>query len=568
MTGERTEATGLETPEATTETGQAEATAPEAATAPAPQDMAGDDAFDENASFADLLEAHSGAAETVRTGERVKATVVAIGEDTVFVATGAKVDGLVDRKELEDAEGNLPVAVGDVLELYVVSANANEIKLSRAMGGQVGLAQMEDALNAGIPIEGKVTGPCKGGFNVEVLKRRAFCPASQMDLRPGAEPDSFTGQTFQFLITRLEQNGRNIVVSRRMLLEREQAESLSALMENVKEGDVLEGAVARLAPFGAFVEIAPGLEGMVHVSELSWSRVQQPDEAVSVGDKVRVKVLGIAGAEEGKGGKDSRKGPRISLSIRQVSGDPWQDVADRLDADQILTGKVTRLAPFGAFIEVLPGVEGLVHLSEMSWTRRINKPEEAVTPGETVSVKIKELDPARKRLSLSLRDAEGDPWATVEERFPAGSTVTGTVEKRAPFGLFVNLAPGVTGLLPNAVAATSPQSKTYAGLNPGAEVSLVVRDLDVKARRISLAPADATGEDDGEWRKLAQPQKREPREGRGGSRDGGRDGGRDWNRDGGRGSRSSAPATVVSGDSSGFGSLGSALQAALEKRKK
>ncbi len=233
MTGERTEATGLQAPEATTETGQAEATAPEATTAPAPQDMAGDDAFDENASFADLLEAHSGAAETVRTGERVKATVVAIGEDTVFVATGAKVDGLVDRKELEDAEGNLPVAVGDVLELYVVSANANEIKLSRAMGGQVGLAQMEDALNAGIPIEGKVTGPCKGGFNVEVLKRRAFCPASQMDLRPGAEPDSFTGQTFQFLITRLEQNGRNIVVSRRMLLEREQAEALSALMENV-----------------------------------------------------------------------------------------------------------------------------------------------------------------------------------------------------------------------------------------------------------------------------------------------------------------------------------------------
>ncbi|BFR48606.1 30S ribosomal protein S1 [Nitratidesulfovibrio sp. HK-II] len=561
MTGERTEGTGLESPEATPETAQAEAPAHEAAAAPAPQeaapvDMSGDDAFDENASFADLLEAHSGTAETVRTGERVKATVVAIGEDTVFVATGAKVDGIVERKELEDAEGNLPLAVGDVLELYVVSANANEIKLSRAMTGQAGLAQLEDARSGGIPVEGRVTGPCKGGFNVEVLKRRAFCPASQMDLRPGAEPDSFTGQTFQFLVTRLEQNGRNIVVSRRMLLEREQAESLSALMQSVNEGDVLEGTVARLAPFGAFVEIAPGLEGMVHVSELSWSRVQQADEAVSVGDKVRVKVLGISGAEEGKGGKDSRKGPRISLSIRQVSGDPWQDVADRLDADQVLTGKVTRLAPFGAFIEVLPGVEGLVHLSEMSWTRRINKPEEAVTPGETVTVKVKELDPARKRLSLSLRDAEGDPWSTAEERFPAGSTVTGTVEKRAPFGLFVNLAPGVTGLLPNAVAATSPQSKTYANMNPGAEVSLVVRDIDVKARRISLAPADATGEDDGEWRKYGQPQKREHH------------GGREGGREGGRGQRSSAPTTVVAGDSGGFGILGNALQAALEKRKK
>ena len=183
----------------------------------APVEMSEDDAFDENASFADLLEAHSGTAETVRTGERVKATVVAIGEDTVFVATGAKVDGLVERKELEDAEGNLSLAVGDVLELYVVSANASEIKLSRAMSGQAGLAQLEDALSGGIPVEGRVTGPCKGGFSVEVMKRRAFCPASQMDLRPGAEPDSFTGQTFQFLITRLEQNGRNIVVSRRKI---------------------------------------------------------------------------------------------------------------------------------------------------------------------------------------------------------------------------------------------------------------------------------------------------------------------------------------------------------------
>lgn len=554
MTGEPTEAAGLATPEAATDATPAEAAAPEALAAML--DTGDDNAFDENASFADLLEAHSGTTETVRTGERVKATVVAIGEDTVFVATGAKVDGLVERKELEDAEGNLPLAVGDVLELYVVSATANEIKLSRAMGGQVGLAQLEDASSAGIPVEGRVMGPCKGGFSVEIMKRRAFCPASQMDLRPGAEPESFTGQTFLFLITRLEHNGRNIVVSRRMLLEREQAESLSALMQNVKEGDVLEGVVSRLAPFGAFVEIAPGLEGMVHVSELSWSRVQQPDEAVSAGDRVRVKVLSMAGMEDGRGGKDSRKGPRISLSVRQVSGDPWQEVAQRLDIDQVLTGRVTRLAPFGAFIEVLPGVEGLVHLSEMSWTRRIGKPEEAVTPGETVSVKIRELDPARKRLSLSLRDAEGDPWATVAERFPAGSTVTGSVEKRAPFGLFVNLAPGVTGLLANAVAATSPRSRTYAGLNPGAEVTLVVRELDTRARRISLAPADATGEDDGEWRKYAQPQKRDQRDGQGSSRTGG------------RGPRASAPTTVVAGDAGGFGTLGSALQAALEKRKK
>jgi small subunit ribosomal protein S1 len=245
---------------------------------------------------------------------------------------------------------------------------------------------------------------------------------------------------------------------------------------------------------------------MVHLSELSWSRVQQPDEAVSVGDKLRAKLLSIQEGESGKA-------PRIGLSVKQAEGDPWQSVSERLAVDQIITGKVTRLAQFGAFVEILPGVEGLVHLSEMSWVKRVNKAEDVIAPGDTVSAKIKEIDPERRRISLSMKDSEGDPWADVDERFAVGSVVPGTVEKRAQFGLFVNLAPGITALLPAGLASNSGEAKQLSRLGQGDSVTLAVKAVDSANRRITLAPLDAA-EDDGEWRKFAKPEakKQESRE--------------------------------------------------------
>lgn len=446
--------------------------------------------IEENASFADLLEAHGAGSDAVRQGERINAAVIAITEDTVFVDTGSKVDGVVERKELEQPDGTLP-AIGDKVELYVISVTPQEIRLSRTMGAHGGATALIEARDAAVPVEGKVTGTCKGGYNVEVMNRRAFCPGSQIDLHPLADAESVVGQTFPFLVTKVEKGGRNIVVSRRMLLDRERQESLSAFLETIKEGDVIEGTVARLTAFGAFLTIAPGVEGLVHVSELSWARVQQPDEAVTVGDTLRVKVLSIAQDPKGRG-------MRISLSAKQAMGDPWSDVAERLVAGQVVEGKVIRLAPFGAFVEVLPGIEGLVHVSEMSWTRRINKPEDAVAAGDVISVKVKEFDAARRRLSLSMRDAEGDPWADAAERFPVGSTVNGTIEKRAQFGLFVNIAPGITGLLPAGLANSSPASAAIAKMNAGDTIELLVRELDTTARKITLAPEGAGSSRSGE----------------------------------------------------------------------
>lgn len=454
---------------------------------------------DEEMSFAEMLaeQEREGAPQSrLQPGQRVSVRIVAITNDTVFVSTGSKVDGIVDREEME-VDGELPYQVGDMLDLYVVTVSPQEVKLSRILRGAGSINALEEAKESGLPVEGKVTAQVKGGYSVDIMKRRAFCPTSQIDIRPPADPEEPVGKIYPFLITRLEKGGRNIVVSRRTLLEREQAENRDALLAEINEGDVLEGAVTRLAPFGAFVELSPGVDGLVHLSELSWTRVGQADEAVSLGDKVRVKVMGI--------NKDD-KGTRISLSIKQVTDDPWKEAANRLAVGEVVSGKVVRNAPFGAFVEVLPGVEGLVHLSELSYEKRVMKADEIVVPGDVVSVKIKEVDPDKRRISLSLRDASGNPWDTVKESLPLDAEITGTVEKRAPFGLFITLSPGITGLMPNTVIQASPSRKALERLGPGEAVLVRVKDIDVQNRRISLAPAgeneaDASLEKD--WKRHA-----------------------------------------------------------------
>lgn len=482
--------------------------APDAAPASSGPASSGPDAAPESAaangedeiSFAEMLARQESENSGVRLepGQRVSVRIVAVTADTVFVSTGSKVDGIVDREELE-VDGELPYQTGDMLDLYVVTVSPQEVKLSRILRGAGSLNALEEAREAGLPVEGRVTGQVKGGYAVDIMKRRAFCPVSQIDLRPLEDPESPVGKMYPFLITRLEKSGRNIVVSRRLLLEREQAENIEALLEDLHEGDVREGVITRLAPFGAFVELAPGVEGLAHLSELSWSRVAQADEAVSVGDRVRVKIMGIAKGD---------KGVRISLSLKAVTDDPWKDAAARLPVGELTSGKVTRLAPFGAFVEVLPGVEGLVHLSELSYEKRVMKAEEIVTPGEIVNVKIKEVEPEKRRISLSLRDAAGNPWDNVRETLPLGADITGTVEKRAPFGLFVTLSPGITGLLPNAVIQASPARRNLERLNPGDPVAVRVRALDEQARRISLAPAgeEDSGVEEKDWARHARKE--------------------------------------------------------------
>lgn len=472
---------------------------------------------DSGEDFAAMFASHGASSGRPQPGQKISGVIIAVAGENVFLDVGVKVDGVMERKDLLDADGELTAGVGDTVEAWVVAVNPQEVRLSRSMSGS-GVAALEEARDAAVPVDGRVTGVCKGGYNVDVMGRRAFCPGSQIDLGPLEDPESVVGRTLSFLITRVESRGHNVVVSRRILLERERKENLLVLLKSLKEGDTVEGVVTRLTSFGAFVEVAPSVEGMIHVSELSWSRIASPDEAVSSGDRIRAKVLSVT--------EDARGNTRISLSRRQAEGDPWAAAEGRLEPGAVAQGRVVRLVPFGAFVEVLPGVEGLVHISEMSWTKRIHKPEEAVSVGDMVNVKIKEISLERRRVSLSLRDAEADPWSQAEESFPVGAQVTGTVESRTQFGLFVSLAPGVTGLLPNAVIKNSSQAQSLSKLDKGDSVTLVVQSVDAAQRRIGLAPEGSVVEGDVSWKKHAAPDA-----------------------------------------ASGMGMLGQALQAAMRKKK-
>ena len=507
--------------------------APQTPEAPAMSQEVSPESEDEN--FAAMFEAQNTPGAHLSPGQRVTVTVVAVTSDTVFVSTGSKVDGIVERSELEENGGATP-EVGDTLDLYVVTVSSQEVRLSKMMRGAGGLAALEEARDARLPIEGKVQAIVKGGFAVEVMKRRAFCPLGQMDLRPVEDPESFINKTLPFIITKLEKGGRNIVLSRRILLEEEQTENREAFLSSVSVGDTLEGSVVRLAPFGVFVELATGVEGLIHLSELAWGRVAQADEVVSVSDKIRVKILDIA---------TSDKGPRISLSSRQVMDDPWNSMDGRLEEGQIVTGKVVRNAAFGSFVEVLPGIDGLIHISELSYERRINKPDEILAIGETVSVKIKGIDLDKKRLSLSLREVGGDPWDGVAEDFPIGSEVTGIVEKRAPFGIFITLRPGVTGLLP---ASTISANRNKSGLDKakeGQSVQVFIREVDTTNRKVTLGLTDSAESD--------------------GVRENTREGGRGRDRSDREDWKKHAPKPTQPGE---FGNaLGLAMQAALTKKK-
>jgi len=443
-------------------------------------------------SFAEMFEAYSaGMKEDLRIGDKVHGRIIAITNSSVFVDTGTKTDGVVEIEELKDEEGQLPYEVGDELDLFVVAANESEIRLSRAIAGVGGLEMLRDAHAGNIPVEGKVVQTIKGGFQVEVLKRRAFCPISQIDTQYVEDGEKYVGQTFQFMIKQITENGRNIVVSRRQLLEAEQKKIQAAFMETLEAGQTFDGRVTRLMPYGAFVELTPGLEGMVHISELSWSRLEKAEDAVKPGQTIRVKVLRI---EPGK------KGPKIALSVKQIEGDPWDRLPETIRPGQKISGKVTRCADFGAFVEIVPGIEGLVHISEMSYTQRVHKPQDVVSPGQAVSAVVKEVDMNKRRIGLSLRDAEGDPWLEVDQKVAKGQPVNGTVEKQEAFGIFVRLAPGIVGLLPKSAISRSPNAATIDRLKAGDAIAVVVEEINKADRRISLKPHDAGDED--QWQQF------------------------------------------------------------------
>lgn len=332
-------------------------------------------------------------------GEKVKGTVVSIGREQLFVDLGGKAEGVMDVAEVTDPSGRLTVSVGDTLESSITGKDetTGTLLLGRQHGRHLhGLAELERAFSSQLPVEGQVTGVTKGGVEVQIGGQRGFCPASQIDVRFVDDLGEFVGQRLSFRITKLE-SGRhtNLVVSRRVLLEAEQQARAAETRARLEVGAVLSGTVTAIKDFGAFVDLG-GVEGMVHVSELAFGHIRHPGEVLSVGQPVEVSVLRIDPTD------NPRQPERIALSIRALSRDPWQDAAARYPAGARVRGTITRIQAFGAFVELEPGIEGMIHVSELGTGRRVSHPQEAVSTGQAVEATVLGVDSSRRRISLTL----------------------------------------------------------------------------------------------------------------------------------------------------------------------
>ena len=412
-------------------------------------------------------------------GDKIRGEILVIGQEEVFVAVGPSRDGHASKRELLDKEGQFKHKVGDVLELFVVNVRGTDIMLSPKPTSKNLADGLQDAFEMRLPVEGRISELCKGGVRVLVMNKSSFCPISQIDTKRIDTADEYIGKKFEFLITQLSEGGRNIVVSRRRLLEQTKGVTEGSFMEENKEGAILPGKITRIEKFGAFVEIAPAIEGLAHVSELAWSRVGDPHEVVQVGQEVIVKILKYDNV-------DGRM--KISLSLKQAGAEPWQSIAAEIQEGQVVTGKVTKCMKFGAFVEIAPGIEGLVPMSEMSYTQRVNRSDELFKEGDKISVLIKSVDTATRRISLSLKDAgEGDPWSQVVAKFPVGKVVKGKVTRREGYGLFVQLEDGIVGLLPKSKALEIPEYP-FDKLKINDETTVQIGEVRVGERRISLQP--------------------------------------------------------------------------------
>jgi len=412
-------------------------------------------------------------------GQVIEGQVVMGGSEHVFLDVGGKSEARMDLKEVVDDDGELQVKEGDKLEGYIVRVEPDVI-LSRAMArSHLNLRMLEDAKDMGLPIEGKVTGQNKGGLEVDLNGTRAFCPVSQIELGYCEDPSIFVDQTLQFRVTEFAEEGRNIVLSRRALLEEEREQAAAELQDQLQVGAEFAGEVVRLQPFGAFVDIG-GLQGMVHISEISHSRIEHPEEVLVVGQTVRVQVIRV---------EPDPKHPdrlRIGLSMRALMGDPWDEATGKLSVGSSVEGKVVRLQPFGAFVEIAPGVDGLVHVSEMA-DRHIKHPSEVVSVGDVVQVAVLKMDESAHRISLSLRD---DGAAGGGAELMVGSAVDAVVDRIKPFGLFVR----IKGAGRN-VRALIPAEETGAGRNAnlrrkfpeGSEVKAAITQIEPDTGRIRLS---------------------------------------------------------------------------------
>ncbi len=431
----------------------------------------------EGDSFSELFEQFQ-ASQEFKVGEIVDGRVLSVTKDYVVVDIGYKAEGQIPLSEFRNDEGEVSVAPGDTVEVYVDHADDDDdalVELSKdkaerlRVWDQISIACERDEL-----VKGRVITRVKGGLSVDIGVK-AFLPGSQVDIRPIRNLEKFLNQEYDFKVIKFNKRRGNIVLSRRVLLERERASMKTKTLTMIEEDSVLTGTVKNITEYGAFVDLG-GIDGLLHITDMSWGRVNHPSEMVQVGDEIQVKVL-----------KFNAETERVSLGLKQITEDPWGQAESKYQVGDRVTGKIVSLTDYGAFVELEQGIEGLIHISEMSWTKRVKHPSKMVAIGDEVETIVLDIDPKSKRISLGMKQIEPNPWTLLHERYPMGTRILGKIRNITDFGIFIGIEDGIDGLVHISDLSWTQKVKHPSEMfKKGDEVEAVVLNIDVDNERFSL----------------------------------------------------------------------------------
>ena len=411
--------------------------------------------------------------QELHVGDVVRGTIVQVNDDNVVVDVGYKSEGVIPLAEFKDEEGKIDVNVGDEIDV-LFERRENESGLIGLSKEKADRQKIWGSLEEGAVVEGKIVGRIKGGLTVDI-GINAFLPGSQVDLRPVRNLEKLLGATFEFKIIKLNKRRGNIVLSRRVLLEEQRESMRSDTLETLAEDQVIEGIVKNLTDYGSFIDLG-GIDGLLHITDMSWGRVNHPSDVLTVGEKIKVKIL-----------KYDRERERVSLGLKQITPDPWLEVETIYPVGTKVQGKVVSLTDYGAFVELQDGVEGLIHVSEMSWTKRIKHPNKLLTVGDEVETVVLALDIPNRRISLGLKQIEPNPWEVIGEKFPVGTIIEGQVKNITDFGVFVGVDEGIDGLVHISDLSWTKRVKHPSEIfKKGDTVKAVVLNIDRENERFSL----------------------------------------------------------------------------------
>jgi small subunit ribosomal protein S1 len=445
---------------------------------------------DESEDFQTLYEE---SLKTLEEGQILRGTVIDITPDHVTVDVGYKSEGQIPMQEFLKRDKKVDVKIGDQIDVFLEKKESEEglLTLSKEKADKITIwREISRSCREGEVIEGEIVSKVKGGLSVDIGPIRAFLPGSQVDLKPVRNLDALIGQRFKFKVIKFNRKRNNIVLSRRILLDEERKQLREETLKNLKEGDIVEGTVKNLTDYGAFVDLG-GMDGLLHITDISWGRIGHPSEKLSVGDRIRVKILHF-----------DREKEKVSLGLKQALPDPWESVSERYPTGSRTKGKVVNVTDYGVFVELEEGIEGLVHISELTWSKKMKHPSKVVRTGDTVEVMVLDCDPIKRRISLGMKQVEPNPWAVIQEKYPVGTKVVGRVKTVTDFGIFIGFDEGVDGLVHVSEMSWTKKIKHPGELyKKGQQVEAVVLNIDPDNERFSLGIKQITPDP---WKDVAR----------------------------------------------------------------